>query len=265
MKKSLFLWLFAFVITVFSAWYQRVTGPTYPLSDEVEFASEVIHYSLDRSHGGEGDHSVKIIIKNVDVEGRLHWKRFKTNDDWSVEVMERNGQELTGSLQHQPPAGKIVYQIKLLYKDEVKTIPAEPVVIRFKGDVPALILIPHVIFIFCAMLFSTRTGLEYFNSAKNYKLLTLITFIVLLIGGLIFGPITQLYAFGELWTGIPFGYDLTDNKTLIAFIGWLIALVSVYKSKKPARWIIFAAILMFIIFLIPHSLLGSELDYNKID
>jgi len=85
----------------------------------------------------------------------------------------------------------------------------------------------------------------------------------LLLGGMIFGPITQLYAFGALWTGFPFGYDLTDNKTLIAFIGWTIALIAVFKSKKPGRWIIFASILMFIIFLIPHSVLGSELDYSE--
>lgn len=264
MKKSIILWFIAFVVTILSVWYQRVTGPTYPVSGEEKFAGEEIHYNLDRSHSGEGDHIIRLIVKNIDVDGQLQWKRFKTNDDWLVEIMERNGQELTAVIPHQPPAGKIIYQVKLIYKDEVKTIPKEPVIIRFKDDVPTFILIPHIIFIFFAMLFSTRTGLGYFNEKKNYKRLTLLTFIFLLIGGMIFGPITQLYAFDELWTGIPFGYDLTDNKTLIAFVGWLIALIAIYKSKKPAKWVIFAAILMLIIFLIPHSLFGSELDYSKI-
>jgi len=113
------------------------------------------------------------------------------------------------------------------------------------------------------MLLSTRTGLEYFNKGKNFKLLTILTFIFVIIGGFILGPIAQYYAFGEFWTGFPFGYDLTDNKILIGFIGWLLALIAIYKFKNPRRWIIFASILLFIIFLIPHSLLGSELDYSE--
>ncbi|MGE5437947.1 MAG: hypothetical protein ACM3O3_12010, partial [Syntrophothermus sp.] len=67
------------------------------------------------------------------------------------------------------------------------------------------------------------------------------------------------------WTGFPFGYDLTDNKTAIAFAGWLIALLAVLMKKRERVFIIFAAILMFIVFLIPHSMFGSELDYTKTD
>ena len=68
-----------------------------------------------------------------------------------------------------------------------------------------------------------------------------------------------------LWTGVPFGYDLTDNKTLIAFIAWLIALIAIYKSAKKDKWIILASVVTFIIFLIPHSLLGSELNYKNLE
>jgi hypothetical protein len=82
---------------------------------------------------------------------------------------------------------------------------------------------------------------------------------------MILGPITQLYAFGALWTGVPFGWDLTDNKTLITLIGWIIAAVAIRKSAKPQRLVAFAAVLMLIVYLIPHSVLGSELDYNKLN
>jgi hypothetical protein len=126
-------------------------------------------------------------------------------------------------------------------------------------------LIPHIIFIFGAMLLSTRTGFEYFNVGKKFKPLTILTFIFIIIGGFILGPVIQYYAFGAFWTGFPFGHDLTDNKILIGFIGWLLALIALYKFKNPNRWIVFASILMFIIFLIPHSVLGSELDYNELD
>ena len=71
----------------------------------------------------------------------------------------------------------------------------------------------------------------------------------------------QLYAFGELWTGIPFGKDFTDNKTLIALIFWIIAFVANRKKQRPA-WIIIAAIVMLLVYLIPHSMGGSEFNYE---
>ena len=266
MKKSLLLWLLAFSLTVITAVYQRVTGPTYPVSGEVVIDGNKVEYNLARSHGGEGDHQIEIEGKDELICGELIWKRYKTNDEWtSIEMTRQNG-KLVATLPHQPPAGKLVYHIILQKNDEVFVLPEEGgVIIRFKGDVPIYFLIPHIIFIFGAMLLSTRTGLEHFNEGKKFKSLTILTFIFVIIGGFIFGPIVQKYAFGAFWTGFPFGHDLTDNKILVGFIGWLLALIAFYKFKNPKRWIVFAAILMFIIFLIPHSVLGSELDYNELD
>ena len=266
MKKSILLWIAAFVLTIFTAVYQRITGPTYPISGEIKVDKELIEYKLDRSHGGEGDHPVEIKVSDTAIIGKLLWKRYKTEDEWTPVDMVRKDDRLIALLPHQPPAGKLIYKIILQKDNAVISLPEEGgVVIRFKGDVPVYFLIPHIIFIFGAMLLSTRTGLEYFNDGKKFKPLTIFTFIFIIIGGFILGPIIQYYAFGEFWTGFPFGHDLTDNKILIGFIGWLLALIALYKFKNPKRWIVFASILMFIIFLIPHSLLGSELDYNELD
>jgi len=266
MKKSVLLWLLAFVLTVFTAVYQRMTGPTYPVSGEVNLSDQTIEYKLDRSHGGEGDHKIQIQVKDDKICGELIWKRYKTNNEWSSVELMREGDKLFAFLPHQPPAGKLLYHVILQKNDEVVTLPEiGEVIIRFKGEVPISFLIPHIIFIFGAMLLSTRTGLEYFNAGKKIKSLTIITVLFLIVGGFILGPIIQKYAFDAFWTGFPFGHDLTDNKVLIAFIGWLLALIALFKFKNPRRWIIFASILMFIIFLIPHSMLGSELDYNQLD
>ncbi len=266
MKRPVLLWLIAFILTVLTAVYQRTTGPTYPISGEATLNGKTLKYSLDRTHGGTDDHQIKIKTDDENISGVLEWKRYKTNDEWhSVEMKYGNG-FLTGLLPHQPPAGKLIYRITLKNESRVVSLNNnQPVVIRFKGDVPIFIIIPHVILIFMAMLFSTRTGLEFFNKEPNYKKLTYWTFGFLILGGMIFGPIMQKYAFGEFWTGLPFGIDLTDNKTLIAVIGWIIALVAIKKSPNPKRWIIFASVLMFVIYLIPHSVLGSELDYNDLD
>lgn len=266
MKKSLLLWVITIILTLVTAIYQRITGPTYPISGSVTIAEKVINYKLDRSHGGDTDHKISIEVRDTSITGYVYYKRYKTDDNWTKNKMEYEAGKLTSLLPHQPPAGKLEYFIELDSKSGVKKFPENnSVVIRFKGDVPLYILIPHIIAMFMSMLLSNRTGLEFFNNGKNLKKLTIWTIVVLVIGGFILGPLTQKFAFGEFWTGIPFGHDLTDNKTLIALIGWLVALFMYKRSRRPARWALFAAILLIAVYLIPHSVMGSELDYNKID
>ena len=263
MGRRTTLWIIAFIITIATAYYQRVTGPTYPVKEKMTIDGSSISGVFDRSHDGDGNHLVEVKVTDTNVIGNLYWKRYKTNDDWNMILMKREDDKLSASLPHQPPAGKLLYNVVLQSGNSDITIPSEPVVIRFKGAVPLYFLIPHVIFMFMAMLLAARTGLEIFNKEPKFYKLTTYTLIILFVGGLILGPIVQKYAFGEFWTGVPFGIDLTDNKTLIAFIGWLVAFIAVQRNKNPKFWVVFAAILMFVIFLIPHSVLGSELDYNK--
>ena len=265
MKKPLLFWILAFIITVAAGYYQRVTGPTYAVTGKIKLNEITIPYSLDRSHSGESDHLVLIKTDDPSVEGVIKWKRFKTNDEWLFNEMMFQSDVLTGLLPHQPPAGKLEYQVILKNDQQEVIIPAKPVIIRYKGEVPLYVLIPHIIFIFAAMLLSNRTAFECFVDQPKLKTYTVWTFILLLIGGMILGPVVQKFAFGEYWTGFPFGTDLTDNKTLIAFIFWIIALIAVLKSEKPKWYILIAAIIMFIIFIIPHSLFGSELAYSTIE
>ena len=243
-----------------------MTGPTYPISGTVLLAEKEIKYKLARSHGGIADHEVAIKIDDPSISGNLYYKRYKTNDGWTKLPLELKDGYLKTFLPHQPPAGKLEYYCELFYKEASQKFPSDlSVVIRFKGDVPLSILIPHIIAMFFSMMLSNRTGLELFSNGDNLRKLTYWTIGTLLIGGFIFGPLTQQYAFGELWTGFPFGHDLTDNKTLIALLGWLFALYMYGKSKKPKLWALFGALLLLIVYLIPHSMMGSELDYNKLD
>jgi hypothetical protein len=265
MNKSLIIWLIALILTLLLAAFQRMTGPTYPVSGIVDFNNEIAEYEFDRSHSGEGDHTIQIKNDNAGLQAELFWKRYKTKDDWTRVIMVRKDNMLTANLPHQPKAGKLLYKVKLINQSVSIVIPEKPLLIRFKGDVPLYILIPHIIFIFGAMLLSTRTGLEIFKKEPTFKYLTIATLLFLFIGGGILGPIAQYYAFDAYWTGFPVGYDLTDNKILIAIIGWIIAAVMINKSPNPKRWIAFASILLFLVFLIPHSVLGSELDYNELD
>ena len=113
------------------------------------------------------------------------------------------------------------------------------------------------------MLFAMRTGIEALRPKSNPRKLALWTTGFLIAGGMILGPLVQKFAFGKFWTGFPLGSDLTDNKTLIAVIAWIVAIIA-GRGGKPARgWVLAAVIILLAVYFIPHSLFGSELDYSK--
>jgi len=265
MKKVL-LWALAFIITAGSAAYQRMTGPTYAINGRTQLGGSVISFTLETTHETIGDYEIKIEAPDSEVSGYVQFKRFKTDDPWTNIQMEREEDSLTASLPQQPSAGKLAYKVFLSYREkEVSLTRDQEVVIRFKDVVPDTVLILHVIAIFSAMLFSTRTGIEALRKEGNTRKLTLWTAGLMFVGGMILGPLVQKFAFGEWWTGFPFGIDLTDNKTLIAMIVWAIAVIAGRKGKQAKGWVLAASIVTLVIFLIPHSLLGSELDYSQIE
>ncbi len=56
--------------------------------------------------------------------------------------------------------GKLQYYFEITDSKGTRTFLKDtPVVIRFKGDVPASVLVPHILLMFIAMLFSTLAGL----------------------------------------------------------------------------------------------------------
>lgn len=262
MNKNFLFWTLAVIITIAAAKYQRATGPTHPKRVSVKTDNKEIKFELVRSHGNESDCPVEITIPDTDISAKISYRRFPTNEDWTTAVMTRDGDKLLSYLPHQPPAGKVEYKIDLFKNEQLLNQEHDyHSVVRFRGSVPAGILIPHIFFIFFAMMLSNLTGIMAIAKHKRTVFYGWLTLTFLTLGGMIFGPIVQLYAFGDLWTGFPFGWDLTDNKTLIAFVFWIAAMV--ISRKKPSyAWIIAAAIIMIAIFSIPHSMLGSELDYT---
>jgi hypothetical protein len=173
---------------------------------------------------------------------------------------------LTAAIPHQPPAGKVEYRLILESGSGERFIlpEGESVVARYKGEVPAWVLIPHVIAMFASMLFSTRALLEVFrrDSRAGWQVIT--AMVLLVLGGLILGPIVQKYAFGAYWTGWPFGEDFTDNKTLVAVLAWLPATIAAIRRSPLRRTVILGWIVMMGVFLVPHSFRGSQIDWSQV-
>ncbi len=277
MKKTL-VWIFGIIFTLSAAVYQKMTGPTYPFKQDVSLNGK--DYSLKYSRSGETtpDDISKpyIMVLELDepgIEAVIKYRRYPTNDEFKTVPFVFKDNHYEAELPQQAAAGKLEYSATISDNTNSYDIPKQ--VIRFKDPVPLHWLIPHVLAMFLAMLFSNVTALmAIFNigdlkavkkefwvnfNTKNFVNMTIMTSVFFAIGGLIFGPVVQKFAFGDFWTGVPFGWDLTDNKTLIAAIFWAIALYMNYK--KPSRlWTIIATAVMLAIYAIPHSMFGSQLD-----
>jgi hypothetical protein len=260
------LWVAAVVLTVALGAFQRLSGPTYPLRGEVATAWGSVAFRLPRAHAGAGPMAVRIRVPQP-VDGTLEWRRWPTEDPWSAVPMTRDEQALVGRIPHQPAAGKVEYRIKLRPESGVEAVvpDAETVIARFRTSVPAGILIPHILAMFGAMLMATRAMLEVaVDPNREPRRFVLWAMGLLLVGGLVLGPLVQRAAFGALWTGWPVGTDLTDNKTALAVLAWLPATVVALRRRRGLRWAVLVGwVVMMSVFLIPHSLRGSQIDWES--
>lgn len=276
MKKVIY-WFLAIVITLVAVIYQRKTGPTYDKKLSVEVNNVDYDIKLVRSIEIDSNTEVKLAIDDKNIEARLFYKKFLSDDTYQsvgfvykekpvdsylmnkvFKITEEKG--WFAPVPEQPAAGKIQYYLEITDSNGTKTyMDKAPVVIRFKGAVPSSVLVPHIFFMFFAMLLGNLSGIMAIFRHQRFKFYTTVTLIALFIGGMILGPIVQLHAFGEAWAGVPFAWDLTDNKTLVAFIFWILAFVMNRKKERPVFTIV-ASIIMLIVYSIPHSMYGSQLD-----
>lgn len=266
MRRPAILWTLAILITLASAVWQRMSGPTYPVRGTVTLGGESIRLRLARSHSVSERQPVVVVAADPAVTGEVSWRRYPTQDPWQALPLERDGDELRAQLPPEPfplmpPAGKLEYQVRLRRAGGEAVFPVEPAVTRFKGDVQAAVLAPHILAMFVGMLLSTRAGLGAVAGGR-IRFLTYLTLALLVVGGLVLGPVVQKIAFGAYWTGVPWGWDLTDNKTLIAALAWAFAGWRVGRGGLGARAAVgLAALVTLAVFAIPHSVWGSEVKW----
>ncbi|MDP1832242.1 MAG: hypothetical protein Q8K67_09300 [Geothrix sp.] len=270
--RTILLWLLAVLLMAGTVYYQRRTGPTHPLRGTVITGGQAIAYKLIRSE--ETVRDARVALPDPGVPAVLVWRRFPTQDDWTRQpmVLERKDgrAERAGYLPRQAPAGKLEYAVELGDPGAAWRIPSgDPIVLRYKGPVSTPLLISHLSMMFIAVLVGLRAGLGALFGATAPRRLLWITLGCLTLGGLILGPFVQKAAFGHYWTGFPWGYDLTDNKTLLMWGVWgLAALVAGPRPGRRETWsraaVLLATLAMAVVYLIPHSLRGSQLDYGKV-
>jgi hypothetical protein len=260
--QKTFCWIFAIIITFAAVVFQRMSGPTHPKKAQFTLNGNTYTVSLPRSL--DIDSTMKLRIKDLPQDIRLcciYEPFFNKSAAWDTlnACRDEQGAFLISFPPHHA-AEKINYFIVLASSSETVFVNNEPVTLRFKGSVPAWLLIPHILLMFAAMLFSNLSGILAFIKQGLFYRYAKWTLWCLLSGGLVLGCLVQKMAFGVFWSGWPFGHDLTDNKTLVILLFWTAAVWQNRKLKNRYIWAVIAAVIMLAVYAIPHSIMGST--YN---
>jgi hypothetical protein len=270
-------WLLAAGLTVACFAYQDKTRPTYPLEGQLATPHGTVSFKLLRSETIGNGLTVALLDPVPEgIGGHVTYRRYKSDDPWSTLELtpgtftsSRRGriETVTGvgavlpSLQER--AGKYEYRVFVDSGDgePVSITGEQPILARYKGAVPTPVLIAHILAIFLSMTIAIRTLLEAIVDG-SFRWMIWASIISLLLGGFLLGPLVQLYAFGVWWSGIPFGYDWTDNKVLLELVFWLLAAWRNRGSRRDRRSVYLAGAATLLVYFIPHSLFGSEYDYR---
>jgi hypothetical protein len=146
-------------------------------------------------------------------------------------------------------------------------------VLRYKGKASNFVVGAHVVFMFGAFFFmvmSFLAAIEILRGREDKKNAVRAARWVLassFIGGWPLGFLLNYQTFGTLWEGFPFGYDVTDNKTQVIFILWLVSLFLAWGSfigrgeekdrlgrKAFALAIVACFVISLALFVLPHSI-----------
>ena len=118
--RNWIIYIISIILACAIAYFQRITGPTYPVSGKVYYKGNEIKYELPRSAETKNNAEIVIEVGDTTANGLLIYKRFKSNDDWQLQTMKYENGKLIGSLLQLPAAGKMIYEVVL--KDHDKQI-----------------------------------------------------------------------------------------------------------------------------------------------
>jgi hypothetical protein len=274
----------AFLLTIVFLIFSRKTAAVRSVYETIQqHGISIEHNTVPKQVGDE----IPVISARVEgaSEVRLVYKIGEEGEYTSVEMIPVPGEEniFTASIPWHPKAVKAWYYLEaagLRDEGEVKVVLPEkksgqvsPVRLKFEGVVPAYIVIPHVLCIFAAIFFAILTVFSAIDLKrgtgtlkKSVKLCGATAFLLFL-GFFPFGWAMNYFAFGVLWEAFPFGRDVTDNKSQIMILFWLVALFLVkgtlwgkgdsrnlVSGSGYATWVFVSFIATLLILAIPHSL-----------
>lgn len=264
-------YLIALVLTVTLLAFARRMSTRHEMTITTPVDGVTLTHKTVTENFGDGP---VLIIKTPSTDNLaaiVFYSEKSGGHDKSV-AMSVTPEGFTAKLEPLPKGQKWFYQIQVSKNGTpVAQFPKEGnQFIKFKGHVAEFIIIPHIFFMFATIFFGLMAVFTSFDLARgkgNLRqsvLFLLLTFICAFIGGIAFGVEVTRQTFGEGWGGWPIGHDITDTKTEVLLLFWLVTLVlslnglagkrMIVSEKLYSFLVILSFIVTFITFLIPHSI-----------
>ncbi len=265
-------YLVALLLTVVLLVFARLMSTRHAEEFTVNAEGVVLSHKTVTENFGDGP---VVTLNSSETDRERAEVRYSEHVGGPYQVVQMTPEsgKFTARLPVLPKGEKWFYQIDI-YRDNMKlaTFPPErEQFIKFKGHISPLILVPHILLMFATIFFGLMavfTSVDLSRgkgSAKRAVLFVLLTFISAFIGGIPLGIVVSQQTFGGSgWGGWPLGTDITDSKTEILLLCWVITLILSWGGLKDRKMLVsngmftFLTILSFVItfitFLIPHSI-----------
>jgi hypothetical protein len=275
--------LVAIIFTLLLLSFARKTTRVKSVHKTVEKDGIVMVHDTVPKKVDEGDAVIPVKVIGT-KEVRLFYK-IEKGEFRSVDMGLKEGESdvLVASIPHHKKGTKAWYYIEAQKQIDDKKLTVslpdrkstnfDPILLKFEGNVPPYIIVSHVFCNFAAIFFSvlaifSAVDLKRGKSTlKKSVLFSLLTFIFLFTGFLLVGSALNYFAFGVMWEAFPFGRDITDNKSQIVFLFWLVTLFLVKGTilgKNPSKnlvsektystMVIISFVITLVMYLIPHSI-----------
>lgn len=136
--------------------------------------------------------------------------------------------------------------------------------LRAEGKASRWALILHVYLMLAAVLLFIHAlyyALDVLDGGDRVSAMVRCVYaavIAFFITGFPIGWMIEKQVLGNYWEGIPFGWDITDSKTLFILVFWLIPVILRLRKRSSdkgfARWVVAGTLFTIVLFLLPHSL-----------
>ena len=270
--------IISIIVTLVALSVARRVSTRRPIDASIERDGVVMHHRTVTEQVGSGEPLLSVTAEpESGSEAVVEFGRPGVGGFQRIRMEHVGGGRYDARLPDLGKGARWKYAIAVIRSDGASIrLPENPekyFLIKFKGTVSKVVLVSHVLFMFgsffCMVLgflgaIRILKGLEGKQSTVNAgRWVLLLSFI----GGWPLGFVLNYQTFGVLWEGYPFGYDITDNKTQLMFMLWLVSLFLVRGSfigrgedkdllgARAFAWAIIASfIASFALFILPHSI-----------
>lgn len=266
------------VLTVLLLSVSRKLSMRRPSEVESEAEGIRLNHTTISEQKGAGEPTVNLTVVSTGIVTPFVLYRSSKEENLQRSSMVQVGD---GQWEARLPDGgmgaRLLYAFEVVRSDgDTRRLPEESgsfFLIKFKGTYSSLVLILHIAAMFGSFFFmfmSFFSAIEILKGTEDQRRTVGFARWVLILsflGGWPLGFILNYQAFGVLWEAFPFGFDITDNKTQLMFVFWLISLLLVRGSflgrdiksdTLGPKGFAFAVIVSFVVslflFIVPHSL-----------